>query len=190
MQNSSECQKHNTCRKLAQRGAGKCAAVALVMPYKKGNIDCWVLGVGKEVGGRYRGQFNLCAGKSEASDYYGKAFCWLKCALRELREEFKIDVSFGPRFDEIFKNKKGDTRFIIHNRTPVFIAVIPSGLRRLEIKNQMTYDRNDQMKPYSYKEMDDFEFIRLDNGKQIENKNIIVSDFADSIRQKIDVHKF
>lgn len=184
------CQRHKTCEMLAQNNAARSAAAALVLYYGK-SINAYVLAVGKEIGGQYSGQFNLCAGKGETQDVNNKGeFCWLETLKRELREEFKINVHFSDKtFDNMFKGSDGKIRFIIHNKTPVFIGILPAGTSRKPIKQRMITDIQNPLMPSPYKEMSDFEFIRLDNGQQIEGNNIQVSNFAEAIRKKIDVSK-
>lgn len=181
------CQRHNTCKSLASRNASRAAAVAAVMYYRK-NLDTWVLGLGLETGGQYKGQYNLCAGKGESGDTCGIGFCWLKCVQREFYEEFGFDAGFGTTFDPFFRGSNGRIRVFIFNRTPVFIAVLPNGTSRKPIKLQMTSRISNPNIPYSFKEMSDFEFIRLDNGQQIEGRSIQISGFADGVRKSIDVN--
>jgi hypothetical protein len=182
------CTRHKTCEKLQRLGAAHSAAVAAVFFYRK-NINNWILSVGLENGGNYRGMYNLCAGKGEQSDNNQTGFCWLNCAIREFREEFKIDAPFSNGiFDKYFKSSRGKIRFILHHRTPVFIAVLPNGTSRSPIKQKMQYDMMYSRDP-SYREMADFEYVFMDTGKQIEGKNIMLSSFADAVRKKIDLSK-
>jgi hypothetical protein len=183
------CQKHNTCKRLSKQGVNHCAAVIPLLHYKR-NINAWVFGVGLENGGKYAGKYNLCAGKGESNDNINGHFCWLKCAKRELKEELKINARFKDgSFDRLFRGSNKRIRVIIHGKTPVFIAMLPSGTSRSPIKNAMKSDCSNHQLPHSYKEMSDFEYFRLDNGVQIEGKNIMLSSFASAVRTKIDVNK-
>lgn len=175
---------HKTCENLRKLNAAQAAAVIPLVYYNGKHGSYWAMYVGNELGGQYAGKYNLCAGKFEPSDQN----CWIKCAMRELKEEYKIDLD-NASFDALFRGSNGKIRVIMHNRTPVFVAVMPAGFSRKPIKAQMAADLQDPTKGHSYKEMDDIELIRLDNGKQIEGANISVSTFANAVRQKIDTNK-
>jgi len=89
---------HKTCAKLNAKGAGKGVGIAIFENYN-GSIP--VLMLGHERGGQYKGQMNMCSGKLEFSDHG----CYIVGAMRELREEFKIDVT-SANFDQIFRNSR------------------------------------------------------------------------------------
>jgi 8-oxo-dGTP pyrophosphatase MutT (NUDIX family) len=194
------CQKHKTCKRLASLGVAQSAGVAAVLFYRlqindwvnESNLSSytgWVMGVGRERSGNYQGQYNLCAGKGEKEDNSGSGFCWLMCAKREFREEFKISTSFGNgSFDDYFKSSTGQIRVFVHQRTPIFVALLPDGTSRRTIKSKMRDDNSDSHKPWSQKEMDDFEWIRTSDGRQLEGQYIQVTSFADAVRRKIDVN--
>lgn len=186
---------HKTCANLAKQGASKCAAVFALLkynynlPHPKAGTSEWVFGLGKELGGSYAGQYNLCAGGHEPADYVLGDFCWIRCAMREFREEFKIDCDF-KRFDLMFRSAKSKRiRVFMHHQTPVFIAILDTGTSRHTIKNQMQQDNINPMLTYSYKEMCDFEYFRLTDCSQLEYKNLPVSSFAEGIRKKIDINQ-
>ena len=181
------CQKHATCKYLASQNASYSAAVIPVMYYTK-NVNTWVFGSGLERGGMYKDQYSLCAGKQEPSDTINGGFCWLKCAQRELAEEFKIDASFNGNFDILFRGSNQKIRVFLFKRTPVFIALLPNGTSRQPIKHQMHLACMDPNMPWSHKEMSDFEFFRLDNGSQIEGKNSPLSAFANGVRACVNVN--
>lgn len=177
--------KHDTCKTLRKMKAAEAAGVAAILHYYQ---KYWVLGVGKEVGGSYKGQFNLCAGKGEPTDYVGGKFCWLECVKREFFEEFKLNAPFqNGIFDSIFRGSNGKIRFFMQGRTPIFIAVL-SGISRKTITAQMKHDLANSPVA-ALREMSEFEWIRLDNGAQVEGKNIPVSTFAESVRKRVNVAK-
>lgn len=161
-------------------------ALVLVLNYhnKTTNTYTWVHALGQETGGQYAGQFNLCSGKLEQAD----GGCFLRGAIRELAEEFKIQTSFGDgTFDAMFKGSNGKIRWIMHHRTPIFIGVLPAGFSRKPIKQAMAADVGNLHLPHSQREMSDFEFVRLDNGLCVDGRVLQVSTYAEAVRQKIDV---
>lgn len=178
---------HTTCDHLRQSKASESVGTALLLDYKQKFL---ALAVGEEVAGTYAHEFNLCAGKGEKkTDFVKGLFCWIKCLRRELIEEFKIDANGKKDFDDIFRGSNGKIRIMLHNNTPIFIGVLPKGFSRKPIKAQMISDLQNPGKPPAYKEMSDFEYIRLDSGNQIDGRKIKVSVFADRVRQRIDVTK-
>lgn len=188
---NNTCQCHNTCKKLAKSNAARAAGVAAVLSYRQQNgVLTYVMGAGLETGGTYQGQYNMCSGKGENTDTNRNGeYCWLETVKRELKEEFKIDAPFnGGVFNFYFKNSQGRIRFFIHNRTPIFIAVLPNGTSRQPIKLQMQQDCNNFGLSHSYKEMIDFEWVRLDNGLKIDGTQIGTSTYLDAVRRKINVN--
>jgi hypothetical protein len=184
---AATCTEHKTCQMLAKFNAALAAAVVPLLNYQ-GGLNEWVMGVGLENGGPCKDKYNLCAGKGEKKDYNKTGFCWLKNALRELFEEFTIQVTWA-NFDSYFRGSNGKIRVFLHNRTPIFIMVLPSGTSRKPIKAQMMANMQNPALPHCYREMRDFEFIKLSDGQQIERHGIVVSSFADAVRRKIDVTK-
>ena len=194
------CKRHNTCRKLASMNVAQSAGVAAILFYhhqinnwvNESNLSSyteWVMGVGRERSGNYQGYYNICAGKGEKEDNCGSGFCWLMCAKREFSEEFKFSTSFRDgTFDTYFKSSTGQIRMFVHNRTPIFIAVLPDGTSRRTIRSKMQLDNLDPFKLLSQQEMDDFEWIKLSNGCQMEGKYIQITKFADAVRRKIDLN--
>ena len=103
---------HHTCTCLLQRGAARGVGVFLYNRRKR----CVLLGV--ERFGQYAGQLNLCAGRMDPGD----RGCYISAAMRELREEFKVDVSYKD-FESTFRNfSKTSIRFMMVNTTPVFVG--------------------------------------------------------------------
>jgi len=178
--------QHKTCAALRAANAANSAAVVLVLNYhnKSTNTYTWVHALGQETGGSYAGQFNLCSGKLEQVD----GGCFMKGAIRELAEEFKIQTAFADgTFDALFKGTNGHIRYIMHHRTSIFIGVLPAGFSRRPIKQAMQSAIANPHLPHSQREMDDFEYVRLDNGRCIDGRALPVSTYADAVRRKIDV---
>jgi len=163
----------------------------MLLPYKLSNGQIvWIMLVGRETDGQYRGQFSLCSGTGEVCDINSQGeYCWLENLMRELREEYKINVLFNNgTFDKLFRGSKG-IRVFIHNRTPIFVGILPNGTSRAPIKQQMLNDCFNHKLPHSLKEMDDAEYIRIYDGTQLEGKSITVSPYADAVRRKIDLSR-
>ena len=88
---SNTCTQHNTCRNLASKSASRSAAI---IPLLYHATHGWVFYLGRERGGKYKGEYNLFSGNAEKEDNNKNGeFCWLKCAIRELYEESCIDTS-------------------------------------------------------------------------------------------------
>jgi 8-oxo-dGTP pyrophosphatase MutT (NUDIX family) len=182
------CSKHNTCIGLFNSNTHFAAAVCALLNY---NDTILVVGLGKECGKKhkYYGQYNLCAGSGELYDTNKLGeLCFLETAMRELREEFKINAPFaGGVFDSLFKGTNGKIRVMVHNRTPVFIAVLPKGFSRAPIKNKMAVDCKNNPN-HSEREMDDFEWFKLSDGTQLEGKPCEISIFAEGVRKRVNVN--
>lgn len=178
--------QHKTCAILRTANVANSAAVVLLLNYhdKITNTYTWVQALGQETSGSYAGQFNLCSGKLEPVDDN----CFLKGAIRELLEEFKIQTSFADgSFDALFKGSNGHIRYIIHNRTPILIGVLPAGFSRKPIKQAMHAAITDPQLPHYQREMSDFEYVRLDNRRCIDGRALPVSTYASAVGRKIDV---
>lgn len=184
------CSIHKTCMALTQQGASFGIGVVALLNYRhKDGRESDVMAVGRERGGKYKGEYNLCAGSGENTDKNWEGeFCFLMIVQREFREEFKINAPFANDiFNSYFKGSNGRIRYFMHHRTPIFVATLPNGTSRGPIKNAMVNACNNPSLPWCEKEMDDFEYIRLDNGQQLEGKQIKVSSFADAVRRKVDI---
>lgn len=145
--------------------------------HASGKIVSSVL-LGKEKRNCYKGQYNLCSGKLDHEDKN----CWIKAAIRELDEEFKIKLSMSD-FEEHFKDKHGDIDYIILNRTPIFIGKFPR-LSRKPLNLQIIKDLSDHTLPYCYKEIENVDWFTLVNIKgsvclrQIEGYKYYTSIYA------------
>ena len=146
--------KHETCANLDRQNAGK--GIAVVVLYSYLQYPTALLGL--ERSGPYAGKLNLCAGKMEQQDNN----CWLQTLVRELKEEFKIHLKFGPEFDAIFRGSDGRLRVFMEGRTPVFVGVFPNISRR-KLNPLIAAANSNPMLPASQKEMAKVELVRLDN---------------------------
>lgn len=186
---NNTCTKHNTCKNLANQGANHGAAIIPLLMHSNYG---WVFYLGRERHGKYKGEYNLFAGKGEPEDNNDKGeFCWIKCAIRELWEEGCIDASFkGGLFDSIFRSFDGKCiRVFMHYQTPVFVGVLPKGTSRASIKKMITINQHNPSLGPQYKEMDDVEIFYLKDGKHPEGKYHPISSFAYAVSQKVDTTK-
>jgi 8-oxo-dGTP pyrophosphatase MutT (NUDIX family) len=172
---------HKTCAKLRVKGAGKGVGVAVFENYN-GSIP--VIMLGHERGGQYKGEMNLCAGKLDPSDHG----CYIVGAMRELREEFKIDVT-SENFDQIFRNSKKLIRVMMIGRTPIFIGIF-RGISRNPINKTITICNTTQ-RPSCEQEMNFVNWIDIRTMCPIDTKypNHKISSFAKSFITKFDVNR-
>lgn len=176
---------HKTCSNIrlyrANNNKISEGGVGMILLNNYYNRNKYVVLLGKERGGKYAGEYNLCAGSVEKCDNS----CYIEAAKRELMEEFKMDLHKSKDFDKVFKNTSGKIRYIMHNSNPVFIGVI-SGIKRKDLNDKIQKDNNNTKLSRSLREMDDVDYFWLD-GTQIENKKHNVSSFASSVMNRIDV---
>lgn len=187
MKINKTCTKHNTCKYLANINANQGVAIAPIIFYTP--LQTWVIMLGLERGGRYKGEYNLFSGNGEKEDLdSSRSFCWLKCLIREFHEESTIYAPFAKgQFDFIFRSlNKKRIRYFLHHNTPVFLGLLPKGTSRKPINNELKRRSSDNKLPYQYKEMLKVDYFRLDNGDQIEGRAVNMSRFANAIRTKID----
>lgn len=147
----------------------------------------------KERFGIFSGKYSIIGGRLNKGED-----CYIKCMLRELKEEAKIQLSFAD-FDKYFKDKNGKTRYILHigkhsrgNRifcTPIFIGII-EGISRTIIRKRMKQDNNNSKLDISNKETSDIDCIRLDNMKTLDGKYLDFSSYAKSVLKNNDLNKF
>lgn len=114
--------------------------------------------VGKERGGKYRGEYNVVGGSM-------KTGCWIDEAVREMREEVKHDIA--PVFDAQFRHPGTKrVRWIIVGRTPVLVGKAPRGFSRAALNKEIAAANADPSLPAREREMECVEFARLgDDGK-------------------------
>ena len=193
---------HRTCYNIRNKGAKEFVAIAPILNHNKYGL---VLGVGYQRFGPYENKYNICfptpmSCEKHESDYHKGVFCWLRAAMRALKNTFKMEISFeNGSFDKWFKNKNGKIRFFMHeihkeftrDQIPVFIAMLPNGTQRATITEKMRVDLNKANISRDRKEMQDFDWVLLSTGKQVENKlyrgePFGLSSFANQVREKID----
>lgn len=175
------CNKHNTCLKYANATGVGCVLFRNMNQFEKAVL------LGRENGGRYQGLYNISSGKIEL---YDKG-CIIKALIRELREEFKIDLSDMKFFNSVFKDNISGIRsfqFSDSNNvlypTIIFTGILPIGIKRT-ILNNIIYQ--DNMNPYAlpqFKEIGEVDwfkyYVKTDSIvlEQIENKLLYTSNFA------------
>ena len=103
---------HRTCDRLRLLGAARGVGVFLYNQSKA----CVLMGL--ERFGQYAGHLNLCGGRMDPQD----RGCYINAAIRELREEFKVSLSYDD-FENTFRNfRKTSIRFMMVNKTPVLVG--------------------------------------------------------------------
>jgi 8-oxo-dGTP pyrophosphatase MutT (NUDIX family) len=173
---------HKTCAKLHAKGAGNGVGVAVFEHYN-GSIP--VIMLGHERSGQYKGEMNMCAGKLDPSD----GGCYIVGAKRELREEFKINVT-SANFDQIFKNSRTNrVRVMMIGKTPIFIGVF-HGISRDPI-NKTIAICNSTQRPHCEQEMNFVNWIDIRTMSPIDTKypNHKISSFATSFISNFDVSR-
>jgi hypothetical protein len=168
---------HKICNKIhkqtnnSKRGGAGCLILT------KQN-EKWVALLGCErYGGKNKGKLNLAAGGRNVEDND----CYIECAIRELKEEFKISLTHSE-FLNYFSDKNTKKIFyqIIGKTTPVFIGVLPNiDLTKLNniIKNDNLYSTDPCLQ-----EMEYVDFVDLVTKNQIDDKypKTNVSSFANA----------
>lgn len=169
---------HRTCAALL---AQKCKTGVGIIPYSYYSEKDLVFMLGKERGGKYQNKYNICSGKRNHGED-----CWIETALRELKEEFKLDWSFHD-FELAFRSPKtGKIRYLIHNQTPVFIGLKMKLSRN--ICNALI--RNEKSTTSSHHEISSVEFFRVTWNGQIYlyktdlHKTAEISSFASAVLPK------
>ena len=180
--------KHNTCKRIRNLGGRGGVAGAILTHY---NASIWTILLGKERDGVYKGTSNLCAGKLEKVDNG----CYLKAFVRELKEEFKINLLHKDGtinwklFNKFFLNSQGMTRFIMHNKTPVFIGVFP-GLSRKPLNACVDWClQNEKSLSWSECEMSKVDWFKLSDQQQLEGEFEPISSFARAVMKRIVLSK-
>jgi hypothetical protein len=168
---------HNICKKIhkqtnnSKRGGAGC----LILTKKNGK---WVALLGCEKhGGKNKGKLNLAAGGRNDED----DDCYINCAIRELKEEFKINLTYSE-FLNYFSDKNTKKIFyhIIGKTTPVFIGVFPN-IDISQLNNSITYDNLHSTDP-CLQEMEYVDFVDIVTKKQIDDihPKANVSSFANT----------
>lgn len=132
--------------------------------------------LGKERYSRYAGLYNICAGTMEAKDKN----CWIDTAIRELNEEFKIDLNYGLFYQKFCNKKDKKIRYFIHKTTPIFIGYFPE-ISTKSINKSLYKAIHNPFLPNYQKEMEHVSWFYLKNGKleDVKNRNYPVSTFAE-----------
>ncbi|ARF08363.1 hypothetical protein Catovirus_1_413 [Catovirus CTV1] len=177
--------KHNTCHQIrvARGNFSRPGGIGIAFVNNYYNKDYVVL-LGKERGGNYAGQYNICSGKVESQDNG----CYIKTVIREALEEFKIDVSNYKYFDQCFKAKNGKIRFFMFNGTPIFVGII-QGVSRATVNNIIANHNQNPNMPHAFKEIECVDYFKIDDMKQVEKRPRILSSFAMGVMGNIKSSK-
>lgn len=177
--------RHNFCayiiRQRQQQGFRPDCGVG-VLPvvnyYRRGYMAVML---GKERAGSYQDQFNLCGGGMEPED----VGCILNAALRELREEFKIEVNWG-NFDEFFKDPFGGKFVFIMHRGTVILVGDFQGLNKNPLNQKIQACNSNQSLPWKLREIKQVDWFWMDDQSQIEGKQgCVISSYASSVIRQI-----
>jgi hypothetical protein len=125
--------------------------------------DKWVALLGFEkYGTKNKNKLNLCAGGRNPSDNG----CFVTCALRELKEEFKIELT-EKEFFRYFTdhNTKKVLYSIMGGVTPIFIGVFPY-IDIQMLNENINYDNKYNLDP-TYREMAFVDFVDINTKKQL-----------------------
>lgn len=158
----------NVCYRYSSVGSNGYPAtgvgVVIYFTYGKGSIrNVEVVILGREKYGDYKHQYNIVAGKREKNE------CILETAVREVKEELKIDIS---------KQDLINSHSELIGKTPVFFVKIQSGISRQTLNFNVTSDLSNMNLPYSYKEIDHIDYFKISDASQLNGKNAVVSSFA------------
>jgi 8-oxo-dGTP pyrophosphatase MutT (NUDIX family) len=162
----------HTIRNHSKKGGAGC----LILTKQNGK---WVALLGCEkYGGKNKGKLNIAAGGRNVEDND----CFINCAIRELKEEFKIDLTMCE-FLNYFSDKNTKKIFvhIIGGTTPVFIGVLPN-IDLLKLNQQIDFD-NKYATDECLTEMEFVDFVDLDSKKQITDlyPKTRITSFANSV---------
>lgn len=181
---------HKVCKDFISKGYRKAVGVFIFNNYTNQSTGVQTPSVllGRERDGSYKGQYNLCAGGLETEDNS----CWIRTAIRELNEEFKIKLDMSE-FATHFKTRNDDFNHVISRGTPIFIGHFP-GLSRVPLNNKISRDLKDNNLSSCYKEMDSVDWFTLVRGKnseylkQIEDHKLGASLFSVRVAQMVFKH--
>lgn len=146
---------HSECAIFRRQGARGGVAIAPLFWTEEG----WSALLGKERKGRYEGRFNLSAGRMKAEDHT----CWRWAAMRELSEEFKMNISDKEVFNGALKTGSGRVRYFFCGKTPVYVPVFAfSQGMSARINGTLRVIANDQDFPWCEREMEEVDYFWMD----------------------------
>jgi hypothetical protein len=161
---------HTICQYIRDNnGNHKGSAGCMVFTYFKSE---WIAVLGKERKGKYQGKYNICCGKGENTN------CYIINAIRELNEEFHIEINMDDFLKTVRRTNK-EIRLVIEKKTPIFISVIRDLDRNL--LNQKIKSFHHEKYDDHLKEIENIDYFKLNGSKfdDMINKNSVeVSEFA------------
>lgn len=161
------CNVHSIC-KLKSKGVGAC----IVDPTRRKIL------LGMERFGKYASKLNVCSGSVEPEDDE----CLVNAIRRELKEEFKMDLS-DDDFQRLFCNRFHQPRIMVLGTTPIFIAWVDSNNHSTDdMISKMLSDIHSTTLPDTYKEMNFATWYPIND-----EKSKCVSRFASAIMKRIRV---
>ena len=170
--------EHLTCKKIksfrTKNNATNRSGAGVILLNNYYGHDKYVVLLGKERGGKYKGEYNICAGGMEKCDN----FCYIQTA---------ISSSNFNDFGKIFRDSSGKIRYIMHRNNPVFIGTI-NGVKRKDINDRIEKDNLNFKMKNKFHEIKCVDYFWLD-GTQIENRPCEISTYASSVIQKIDTKR-
>ncbi|MEX0597091.1 MAG: hypothetical protein WD512_11380, partial [Candidatus Paceibacterota bacterium] len=153
------CTKHITCREACAAGACLSAFLLPITKYYDGPV---VALVGEETSGSYQGLFNAIGGKGDPQDNG----CLIKCLIREVLEEGKIDLSDHATFEKAMRDPvtgKLRVMYVGAGKTPVFVGAFP-GLSRGPINAKISLDNQDPTLSSFQKELSQVQWVQVGDG--------------------------
>jgi hypothetical protein len=172
---------HNICNVLISKlkNPNKGGAGCIILTKVE---DKYVALLGYEkYGTKNKHKLNLATGGRNPSDNG----CYIKCALRELNEEYKINLS-ETEFFKYFTDTENKVQYqIMGGVTPVFIGILPK-IDINELNRKINYDNIYNTDP-SYREMEFVDYVDIYTKKQIYNifPESRISSFANSMINRL-----
>ena len=174
--------QHNICKELTKIGCNGGVAALLFLEYDHRDgrgYTTKVCMLGYENGGKYKDSYNLCAGRFETED----GGCFLKAIVRELNEEFGINLWENQAegeddwtlFDAMFKSSS-QIRWIQHYNTAVFVGYLSKGTKRTDQNAIMDGNRS---KGKAYKEIDHVGYFRVSDTQRLSSDGKTFKPYAE-----------
>lgn len=170
---------HDVCEILHKLNTNKSGCVLL---FKKLSVSGLAVLVGLEKGGQYKNTYNLCCERGKKSDYVCGMFCWFRCIVRALAEEFKIFLEDSVFYDCFYI--ENFTHYILHNKTPIFFGVIPDCFQIQDLNKLIQIDNLNMALKVDLKEIAKLDYFCLESSTNFLNKKLNLSSFLTEILAK------